>query len=265
MSTATTLFDPATRTALRRRYQGAPLANPGYATVRDFCDSVDHLRPLCQMNGDLKDVQRPWTVKAVMAALPAGGRVLEIGGGIPLAAGALAELGYDVTLVDPYDGAGNGPIEYEHYVAMFPHVRIVRALFTPALDGFEPGAFDAICSVSVLEHVHGEHLLDIFAGIRRFLRRGGASIHCVDSVVQGEGTEFHTRQLETILVEQERLGGPGGTAPSYAETIARLREDLETFYLSAHGHQLWRGGTPYDQFPFRKVVSIQSCVLFTDA
>jgi SAM-dependent methyltransferase len=263
VTNATALFNPASRAALLQRYQGAPLADRGYATVRDFCDSVDHLRPLCQMNGDLKDVQRPWTVKAVLSAVPAGSRVLEIGGGIPLAAGALAELGYDVTLVDPYDGAGNGPVEYEHYVAMFPNVRIVRSLFTPDLTGFEPGAFDAICSVSVLEHVHGQHLLDIFAGIRRFLRPGGASIHCVDSVVQGEGTEFHTRQLETILAEQRRLAG--ATGPSYAEIVARLCEDLETFYLSAHGHQLWRGGTPYDQFPFRKVVSIQSCVVFAGA
>jgi hypothetical protein len=41
--------------------------------------------------------------------------------------------------------------------------------------------------------------------------------------------------------------------------LIQLKDDLETFYLSATGHHLWRGGKLYEDFPFRKVVSIQTC------
>jgi hypothetical protein len=42
-----------------------------------------------------------------------------------------------------------------------------------------------------------------------------------------------------------------------------LKQDLETFYLAAEGHHLWRGGMAYDDFPFRKVVSAQTVVPYT--
>src|SRR5438876_2534768 len=91
-----------------------------YATVRDFCDSVDHLPWLGTHQNDLKDAERPWAVKATINCLPPGSRLLEIGSGEPLAAATLASLGYDVTVCDPFDGSGNGPVEYEAYKAAYP-------------------------------------------------------------------------------------------------------------------------------------------------
>jgi hypothetical protein len=44
----------------------------------------------------LKDVQRPWMLKAVFGRLPRGARLLEIGGGDPWVADLLARLGYEV-------------------------------------------------------------------------------------------------------------------------------------------------------------------------
>ena len=64
-------------------------------------------------NGDLKDVQRPWVLKAIVGAVPPGSRLLEIGAGEPLVAELLARLGYDVTVVDPYDGRDRGPTDLE--------------------------------------------------------------------------------------------------------------------------------------------------------
>ena len=89
------------------RYGAVPRSRPaavGYATVRDYCDSADHLPALASVNGDLKDVQRPWTLKAILGRVPSGGRLLEIGAGDPHVADMLARIGYDVTLIDPYDG-----------------------------------------------------------------------------------------------------------------------------------------------------------------
>jgi hypothetical protein len=40
----------------------------------------------------------------------------------------------------------------------------------------------------------------------------------------------------------------------------RARQDLETFFLSPHGHNQWRGGQAYDAFPFRKCIAVQSIV-----
>jgi SAM-dependent methyltransferase len=232
-----------------------------YATVRDFCDSADWLSPLMFFNGDLKDVQRPWALKAVLGTTPPGSRLIEIGGGEPRVAAALAELGYEVTLVDPYDGTGSGPTAYESYVKCYPDVRIVRNHFSAQLP-LEPASVAAIFSISVLEHLPAIEVARVFEGIRRFLRPGGYSLHCIDSVIAGNDTEHHYNQLKLILGEQSRLAAPDGIPDEglYDRLLAQLGEDLETFYLSAQGHHLWRGGCSYDTFPFRRVVSIQTCV-----
>jgi hypothetical protein len=237
-----------------------------YATVREFCDGADHLPQICYFNGDLKDAQRPWMVKAIVSAVPRGGRLIEIGGGVPLVAGVLAELGYQVTLVDPYDGGGNGPVEYEQYVQQFPNVQIIKDFFGPDLRELGSTPFDAVYSVSVLEHIPPAEIPTIFAGIREFLRPGGYSIHCVDSVIEGAGADFHAEQLRALLQQQRQLADPGSAADpqEYDRLLEQLNADLETFYLSAHGHHLWRGGQSYDAFPFRKVVSIQTCVALAD-
>ena len=66
-----------------------------YATAKDYCDSFDHMANLMQ-NGDLKDVQRPWMLKAILGKVPVGGRVLEIGAGEPLVGDILSRIGYEV-------------------------------------------------------------------------------------------------------------------------------------------------------------------------
>ena len=96
--------------SLVEHFRQFTIPNLSYATVREFCDGADHLPQICHFNGDLKDAQRPWMIKAIVATIPPGGKLIEIGGGVPLVAGALAELGYQVTLVDPYEGGGNGPV-----------------------------------------------------------------------------------------------------------------------------------------------------------
>jgi len=253
------------KNAVLSRYNNSTLPVLSYATVRDFCDSADHLHKLMLFNGDLKDVQRPWALKAILASVPLGSRIAEIGAGEPLVASALAELGYDVTVVDPYEGAGNGPVEYEHYVHKFKNVRIIKDVFGANLP-FEPESFDALYSISVIEHVPPENLSNLFAAIKLFLRPGGYSIHCADSVIEGNNTDFHHNQLKLILKEQSKLMNPSVEPDenSYDRLLVQLRDDLETFYLSALGHHVWRGGISYDLFPFRKVISVQSCVTKSD-
>jgi SAM-dependent methyltransferase len=230
-----------------------------YATVADYCESADELRTITPVDGDLKNVQRPWAAKAILANIPPPARILEIGGGEPTICGFLEELGYDVTLVDPYDGFGNGPTNFDRYVNDFPNVRIVREYFRPSLAGLAPASFDAIFSVSVLEHMPPEALSLCFHAIREFLAPGGFSIHCFDFILQGAGDSYDLQHAPKILAAQAELSGTGQALDSsFEELLQRVRADVETFFLSPQGHHHWRGGRDYSEFPFRRVVSLQT-------
>lgn len=253
------LSDPAAAASVVERFAQRPVsAGTGYATVRDYCDSMDLLPQITAADGDLKNVQRPWAVKTLLGLLPPPARLLEIGGGEPIVSGFLSELGYEVTLVDPYDGSGNGPTEYQRYLTLYPHVRLVRAYLAPGMREFKPGSFDAIFSVSVLEHVPAEPLRLCYQAIRELLRPGGASVHCFDFILQGAAADAAAENARQILGHQNALAARADDDGELARVCAALTDDLETFFLSPQGHHHWRGGQPYETFPFRKVVSLQT-------
>jgi SAM-dependent methyltransferase len=252
------LKNPAQGAAIVSRFSGRGASTgTSYATVRDYCESLDELPQITAIDGDLKNVQRPWAAKAILANVPPPARLLEIGGGEPIVSGFLSELGYDVTLVDPYDGFGNGPTDYQRYVIQFPHVKIVREYFRPGLPNLPAQSFDAIFSVSVLEHIPPDSLPSCFDAIAEFLSPAGASIHCFDFILQGHGDTHDFVNAQKILAEQSRITGATDTT-SFEELVQRLRSDVETFFLSPQGHHHWRGGRVYSDFPFRKVVSLQT-------
>lgn len=254
-------LSPEQKLELRRRY-GSQIADAdlSYGTVEDYCDSADHVPFLSRLQGDLKDLQRPAALKTILRLLPPGSRILEVGAGEPVVAHALSELGYIATIVDPYDGSGHGPTEFQQYRDLYKNLQIISDVFTEDVIGIEPKSFDCIYSISVLEHVHQPALSRLFRGIQRFLKPGGFSVHFVDHVLEGDGKEFHLRQLGEILTLQAELAGETREQATQGipEFFVRLAGDLDTYYLSAEGHNLWRGQTPYSQFPYRKVVSVNS-------
>jgi SAM-dependent methyltransferase len=252
------LSDPDQAATIVSRFAGSPAGvGSSYATVRDYCDSLDQLPQITPVDGDLKNVQRPWAAKSVLAHRPPPARLLEIGGGEPIVSGFLSELGYEVTLVDPYDGFGNGPTDYERYRQQFPHVKIVREYFRPGLPALRDQVFDAIFSISVLEHIPQDSLRSCFDAIAEFLAPGGASIHCFDFILQGHGDAYDLANAQRILAEQKRITA-ASPETSFEQLLGRLQSDVETYFLSPQGHHQWRGGRAYSEFPFRKVVSIQT-------
>ena len=253
------LKTPGEAAAILARFgRSGPQPGTSYATVRDYCESRDELPPqITPVDGDLKNVQRPWTAKAIIANVLPPARLLEIGGGEPIVSGFLTELGYDVTLVDPYDGFATGPTDFERYVDQYPNVKIVREYFRPGLPGLAPGSFDAVFSISVLEHFPPDSLSSCFDAIAEVLSPNGASIHCFDFILQGPGDAYHFEQAPRILDAQHRITGTV-QKPPFEELVKALRSDVETFFLSPQGHHHWRGGRSYPEFPFRKVVSIQT-------
>ena len=224
----------------------------GYATVKDYCDSFDHMANLMQ-NGDLKDVQRAWMLKTILGMVPVGGRVLEIGAGEPLIGDILSRLGYEVWVADPYDGSGNGPVEFAQFSAECPDIRFIRELFGDDLLQPPPRAFDCIYSISVLEHVSNVGLAAITRGMKKFLKPDGLSIHNIDHIHRGsqEAEQCASRHLDLMRKNF------GFSKEALDATLEKMDKDTETYRLSAESLNRWRGGIPFEEFPISTLISIQ--------
>jgi hypothetical protein len=235
---------------IAERYTGSfPLPPISHGTVRDFADSADHLTGLAGASFDMKDLQRCWTIKAILGNVERGSRILEIGAGEPLVAGLLSRLGYDVTVVDDYQGGGNGPREFTRFQAAYPDVHFVRELFPPS----EPigDDFAAVFSISVLEHVPLDQVATVVeTGHALVAKRGGCSIHAVDHVLAGWGADEHREKLDRIVAAL------GLSERELAEKIAEMEADPETYFVSAEAHNRWRGDLPYDQYTMRRIGSV---------
>lgn len=233
-------------------YAGQAVPRLSYATVRDYCDSADHLPELARTSGDMKDVQRPWLFKAIVGTVPPGNRLLEIGAGEPFVADRLARIGYDVTVVDPYDGRDRGPADFDGLTAAFPRLRFIRGVFPEAVP--EGERFGCVYSISVLEHLSVDAIRAVCAGIGNALDDGGYSIHAIDHVQLGPGADDHRARLAAVTTA---LGIP---ERELDQLLAKLAGDPDTYFLSAESHNRWRANAPYDEFPMRRCVSIQLCV-----
>lgn len=239
--------------ALVARYGAQQAVRLSHATVRDYCDSVDHVGRLASYSRDLKDQQRCWTIKAILSQVRPGSSIVEIGAGEPLVADVLARAGYHVTVFDPYDGSGGGPAVGAAFERFYPRLVFKRRLFDEKALDLQPASLDCIYSVSVLEHVPEAARAGVWAGLRRFLRPGGLSIHSVDHVLAGSGAEFHRGLIAAI-------GALHGIATDEVEgLLAQAMDDPDTYLLSAEAHDSWRAGRAYETFPMRRVTSVQIC------
>ncbi|HKH23789.1 MAG TPA: methyltransferase domain-containing protein [Solirubrobacterales bacterium] len=233
---------------IEERYRGSFAVEPlSFGTGRDLADSRDRLAGLARASDDMKDLQRCWMVKAVLGSVDRGGRLVEIGAGEPLVADLLSRLGYEVTVVDPYDGSGHGPVEFERFRATYPDVSFIRERFPPS--GGAPEA-DCVYSISVLEHIPVDAVGTVMDAALGSLAPGGCTIHAVDHVVAGWGAEAHLERLEEIV------GRLGFSVEDLHRLLDRLREDPEAYFVSAEAHERWRGALPYERYPMRRIASI---------
>jgi hypothetical protein len=234
---------------LEDRYRGSFEVEPlSYGTVRDLADSLDNLGGLARANGDMKDLQRCWALKAVLGSVERGARLVEIGAGEPLVADLLSRLGHEVTVVDPYDGSGNGPLEYERFRLAYPSLSFIRERFPPS-GGLPPGVA-CVYSISVLEHIPVERVGAVLEAARETLAPGGCSIHAIDHVLAGWGAQTHAERLEEIV---RRAGVASNDLERTLETLAG---DPDAYLVSAEAHERWRGSLPYDDYPMRRIASV---------
>lgn len=232
-------------------YKNFNASSVSYATVRDFSDGVTHLPELATISKDLKDAQRAWMLKMILGTVPVGARLLEIGAGDPHVVHWLTNIGYEVVVVDPYDGSGHGPTDYEIYKKTFPQVEFIRENFSDDVTGLMKASFDSIYSISVLEHIPHPILKNVMNGIRRYQKPRGITIHAVDHVLAGCASQHH---LKTLNVITECLGLAGSELDSM---LCNATDDPDTYFLSAESHNMWRGSISYDDFPMRRCISVQ--------
>jgi glycosyltransferase involved in cell wall biosynthesis len=244
--------DTALRRVAKHYADFRPSEVLSYATVRDYSNGVESLNALATINQDLKDAQRPWVFKAILGSVPTGGRLLEIGAGDPWVADLLTRLGYEVVVVDPYDGRDRGPAQFEQIKTQFPRITFLRGLFPQALSVLEDEKFDCIYSISVLEHLPMDSVQSVFTGIAAHSRTATSpTIHAIDHVLLGDGAESHYLRLKKMV---ECLGL---VERDLQHLLNRLDRDPDAYFLSAEAHNRWRGATPYEDFPMRRCVSIQ--------
>jgi hypothetical protein len=73
-------------------------------------------------------------------------------------------------------------------------------------------------------------------------------------VLLGKGAVEHEAKLSRFASEF------GVDSAELAATVEQLEADPDTYFLSAEGHNRWRGGMTYDEFPMRRCVSVHFCV-----
>ena len=229
----------------RRSFRVEPLS---YGTVRDLADSRDHFDGLARAAADMKDLQRCWLVKAVLGCVEPGGRLVELGAGEPVVADLLSRLGYEVTVVDPYDGSGQGPIEFERFRRAYPQLSFIRERFPPTK--WQPRPVACVYSISVLEHIPLDSVGGVVDAALDSLAHGGCAIHAIDHVLAGWGADAHRGRLEEIVRRS------GIATDDLDRLLDRLRDDPDTYFVSAEAHERWRGALPYDDYPMRRIASI---------
>ena len=218
------------------------------ATVREYQEALDAFPQWANLRaGDVKSFQWPWAITRVLRHVPKGSTLLEYGAGDCAVAGPLSRLGYRVTAVDPYEGNDGGPKGFERSKAAYPEVEFVAEVLSET-SPLPHAQYDAVVSVSVLEHVPIPAHAGLATSIIKWLKPGGLLIDAIDFTVRG-------KLLMDFPMIDEVLHLRGVT--TRAETLAaQALADPDTYYLSAAAHRSWRGKRPYDEYPFRQVTSV---------
>jgi hypothetical protein len=70
-------------------------------------------------------------------------------------------------------------------------------------------------------------------------------------VIAGWGAGSHLERLERIVASS------GLSLAGLSQAIAELETDPDTYLVSAEAHNRWRGDLPYEEYPMRRIASVQ--------
>lgn len=176
-----------------------------------------------------------WRARVIAACaerLPAGGRVLDIGGGTGLDAAILGALGFEVVVMEPSDGM--------RAVARARGVRVVAGGVSDLAGRADLGAFDlALSDFGALNCV--ADLEPLRAGLTARLRAGGVAVLVVMApFALGEAAVMLARGRVRALARRRRsvvqLGGRRVPVTWWtARTLARSLPGFELTHVEALG------------------------------
>ena len=136
-------------------------------------------------SANLKLYQDLLVYNFIIANLPHGAKILEVGGGNSRIIEILKE-DYECWNVDKFEGDGNGPTQLPDTTGY----RLVLAYMGELSPELPDNYFDCVFSISALEHIYPvdeQNLSAICNDMNRVLKPGGFSIHCFDVVSEKEG------------------------------------------------------------------------------
>ncbi len=147
---------------------------------------------------DLKCAQDLLAMALLLQNVPAGARILEVGGGhsrlLRHFMGAAQKPGgrngrWDAWLLDRFRGEGGGPVTRP----TLPGVHIVEDYLGAMNSALPEAGFDCVFSISVLEHTpQEEDAMDSIAeDLDRLLKPGGLSFHLVDMTINEPYSWLH--------------------------------------------------------------------------
>lgn len=177
---------------------------------------------------DIQHIHRYWEYASVLAALRETGinppaRVLDVGCGNGPLGPWLATLGYSVDEIDP-DGGVTGR------EALRPILKGRDWAFAGvSLFDFKPGGlYDAVCSISVMEHVPVESQPAAWAKLVSLIKPGGLFIVTIDYGFDGAANE-HAR--EAIFTPT--------ALPNLVDSLTGLGIKFDDVDFEFHGEQVF--------------------------
>ena len=230
------------------RHFFSDLMRCSYANVRTYNKLRDSYPDLSTPRSDLKSYQRPWAADAILRNVPVGGRVVEIGAGRCEVAEFLRKAGYDVWVVDPFDGSSGGDADSRSILEQFSSLTIVKGLFH-SIEDLPTDHFQGCYSCSVIEHIPKQVLGPTVQKVYDCLSNGGVSVHSIDWTLEGIMVDF------SIV---ENFSSYHGFTVDMRRMACDALNDIDTYFLSPQGHYGWRKflGKTYDEYPYRKVTSL---------
>jgi hypothetical protein len=223
-----------------------PAAGLSYATVADYAESIDAMPHFMAASMPPLGPQRGWAIKALVSTVPEGAAILELAGSSPLAGGVLARLGYDVTVLDPFDGTASEPHTFTAVTRNYSALEFIRDQLPPTAP--LPRTYAAVYSLGLLDRLEPARAAAVVRAGLDALDPGGVSLHCFAHVLAGWSADVADERLTEIL----GAAGVDGAAAA----LEPMASDPETYLVSAEAHNSWRGSVPYESYRMRRIGSL---------
>ncbi len=200
-----------------------------------------YLKTALRLPCSLKRYQDLTVIDFLLRNIAPGARILEIGGGYSRLFNCLRDT-YEFWNLDKYEGVGNGP----------PPQTTAHHTVLDYIGNFNPelpdSVFDAIVSVSVLEHVPPDEALweRIVEDMRRVAKPNALSFHCIDAILF-DGNVCHNGIADYMGRHFINLNGCSREAPlSASQPMMFLeKEEYDRTWLTITKRSYEQFGAPF--------------------